>query len=151
MKGIGTFVLVLLSAMGIALYVTTRPPDRKLDAQGRAWVAGFTTWRDEMTRVVDRAEVEIGVTRGEKLSARLIASLRECAASLAQLGAPPSLLEQVLTDASAGCGEVEYALSLDERFGRPALASTKQHLHQAGRWLSAAELNMRRSLDSGES
>jgi len=150
-KAIGIFVLVLLTAIGVAMYVTTRPPDRNLDAQGRAWVAGFTTWRAGMARAVDRAEVEIGVTQGEQLSPRHIAPLRDCAASLAQVGAPPSLLEQVMTDAGTACGEVEYALSLNARYGRPALASTKQHLHRAGRWLEAAELSLQRQLDTSKS
>lgn len=149
MKGIGIFVSLLLVGGGIAMYVTTRPPDRSLDPEGQAWVEGFTTWRADMALAVDRAEVEIGVTRGEKLSARLIEPLRDCTASLAQVGEPPTLLEDVLEDAGAACGEVEYALSLNETFGSPALASTKQHLHRAGRWLTAAEFSLRRELDAG--
>ena len=38
MKGIGAFVLVLLVALGVVMYVVTRPPDRVLDAEGQAWV-----------------------------------------------------------------------------------------------------------------
>jgi hypothetical protein len=146
-KGIGIFVSLLLIGGGIAMYVTTRPPDRSLDAEGQAWVDGFTTWRAGMARKVDRAEVEIGVSRGEKLSAPRIEPLRVCTASLAELGEPPTLLERVLENASVACAEIDYAISLNERFGSPALASTRQHLHRAGNRLTTAEFILRRQLE----
>ena len=37
------------------------------------------------------------------------------------------------------------------RFGRPALATTKQHLHRAGTLLTAAEIHLRRQLDASGS
>jgi len=54
-------------------------------------------------------------------------------------------------DAARACGEVAYALSVHARFGRPALATTKQHLHRAGTLLTAAEIHLRRQLDASGS
>lgn len=150
MRGIGIFVALLLVAGGVTMYAVTRPPDRTLDAEGAAWVEGFTAWRADTARRVDRAEVEIGVTRGERLSPRLTKPLRDCTASLERLGTPPAVLEDVLDAASSACREVGYALSVHARFGRPALATTKQHLHRAGSWLAQAELVLYRRLGSDE-
>ncbi|MDH4340164.1 MAG: hypothetical protein OEW47_07365 [Thermoleophilia bacterium] len=146
MKGIGIFVLLLLVALGVAMFVVTRPPNRNLDAQGRAWVARFSAWRADVARPVNQAEVVIGISRGEKLPARLIEPLRGCTVTLAKLGAPPSLLEGVVKNANAACGEVEYGLSVYARYGSPALATTKLHLHRAGRWLAQAEINLHQQL-----
>jgi hypothetical protein len=150
-KGIGIFVVLLLVALGVAVVVLTRPPSSDLDARERAWVEDFSAWRGEMAAKIDRAEVEIGVTKGERLSASSIEPLRGCAPELGAIGAPPELLETAGQDATAACGEVEYALALNTRHGRPALASTKQHLHSAGRWLAAAEVSLRRQLETSGS
>ena len=150
MKGIGIFVLLLVIALGVATFVVTRPPNRHLDAQGRAWVARFSTWQADVARSVDRADVAIGSST-ERLSPRLVEPLRSCAASLARLGAPPSLLSGVLKDANVACGEVEYALSVNARYGGPALATTKQHLHRAGEWLALAEYNLHQQLGTSGS
>lgn len=148
MKGIGIFVAILLVGIGVAMYVTTRPPDRDLDAEEREWVDGFAAWRTDMEDVVDRAVVSIGVSRGERIDESLIPALEVCARTLAELGDPPLVLEQAHENAAVACGEVEYALALNEGFGVPALASTRQHLQRAGRLLVASGINLERQLEA---
>jgi len=150
-KGIGLFVALLLVALGIATFVVTRPPSRELDREGRAWVTGFSTWRATFARRIVRAEEAIGVSREARLSSRLIDPLQGCADSLARIGEPPRLLKSVVEQASTACGEVEYALTVHARYGAPALATTWQHLHRAERWLTDAEVTLRRQLDTGAS
>jgi hypothetical protein len=150
LKGIGVFVALLLIGGGVAMYVFTRPPDRSLDAGGRAWVTAFSAWRSDMARRVDRTQVAIGASTSA-LGPRLTKPLEGCASSLAKLGNPPTVLEVVQNDARAACGEVAYALSVNARYGGPSLATVKQHLHRAGTWLSEAEIELRRELDGGSS
>ena len=137
MKGIAIFVLLLLVGMGVAMYWFTRPPNRNLDAQGRAWVESFSTWRARTTRDADRAYVGMGFS-SERKNARLIAPLRTCSVSFARLGDPPTLLKVVSEDVTAGCREAEYAVAVNARFGTASLATTKRHLHQAEDWLGQA-------------
>lgn len=146
MKGIGVFVAVLLTAIGIAIYVTTRPPDRNLDADGRAWVSAYEAWSVDMSRHVDRAAVSIGVSRGDRIDPAPLPKLEACARSLAAIGQPPSLLETVLEEASRACGEVEYALALNAQYGKTSLASARLHLQRAGRLLVAADHTIQRQL-----
>ena len=54
-KVIGTIVVVVLVAMGVATYLVTRPATNELDAQGRAWVDRYEDWGDTTERQVDRA------------------------------------------------------------------------------------------------
>ncbi len=150
-RAIGVIVLVLLVGIAVAMYASTRPPNRNLDAAGRAWVDGFTAWSNEMSRAVERAEVEIGTSRGERLSDRNIEPLRDCSTQLAELGESPSLLEQALTDGRNACGEIEYAIVLFEQYGSPALASTDKHLQGAWRLLEAARFNIQRQLEGDSS
>jgi hypothetical protein len=150
-KWIGPFVAVLLIGGGIATYVYTRPPDRTLDAQGRAWVAAFDTWSAEMARAIDRAEVSIGESGGESLDPSLIPPLEACARTLAKLGPPPTLLDRALEEANTTCAEVAYALAVYEQYGSPALASTEQHLTRAARWIVAADYTVERRLNPDES
>lgn len=150
-KWIGPFVAVLLIGGGIAMYFYTRPPDRTLDAQGRAWVKDFEAWSADMGRTIDRAQVSIGVSGGERLDRSLVPALEVCAPTLAKLGQPPTLLDRTLEEASVACAEVEHALAVYERYGSPALASTEQHLASAARWLVAAELTIERRLNPDES
>lgn len=149
-KWIGPIVAVLLVGGGIAMYAYTRPPDRTLDAEGRAWVKGFDVWSSDMRRTVDRAEVSIGVSSGERLDRSLVPALEACARTLAKLGPPPTLLDRALEEASTGCAEVERALAVYDRYGSPALASTEQHLKGAARWLIAAEITIERRLNPDE-
>lgn len=150
-KWIGPFVAVLLVGGGIAMYVYTRPPDRTLDAQGRAWVQAFDTWSDEMSRAIDRTGVSIGLSSGERLDPSFIPALETCSRTLARLGPPPTLLDRTLEEANTACAEVAYALRVYKRYGSPALASTEQHLTRAARWLEAAEFTIERRLNPEES
>jgi hypothetical protein len=149
-RWIAPFVAVLLIGGGVAMYVVTRPPDRTLDAQGRAWVRAFDAWSADMRRTIDGAEVSIGVSRGERLDESLVPALERCGPTLAKLGEPPSLLDRALEEATVACAEVERALAVYERYGSPALASTEQHLKSAARWLVAAELTIERRLGPDE-
>jgi hypothetical protein len=146
MKGIGIFVLLLVVGLGVAMYFVTRPPDRTLDPAERAWVARFSDWRSGMVRSVDRADVSIGVST-RSLSSALTAPLRTCAVTLEQVGEPPGLLDGVVDDASAACGEIEHALAVNLRFGGPALATTKLHFRRAESWLRQARINMQQELE----
>lgn len=145
MKGIGIFVALLLVAFGVAVYFFTRPPDRTLDAAGKAWVARFTAWRDETARRTDRAYVAIG-TAPDRKSMRLVEAIGACSGPLARLGDPPGFLDLVVKDAGTACGEIEYAASLDTGYGASALASTRQHLHRAEQWLAQAKLDLHEQL-----
>lgn len=149
-KWIAPFVAVLLVGGGIAMYVYTRPPDRTLDAQGRAWVRAFDAWSADMSRTIDRAEVSIGLSSGERLDESLVPALEACARTLAKLGPSPTLLDRALEEATVACAEVDHALAVYERYGSPALASTEQHLKAAARWLVAAELTIERRLNPEE-
>jgi hypothetical protein len=146
-KWIGPFVAVLLVGGGIATYVYTRPPDRTLDAQERAWVTDFGAWADGTARAIDKAEVSIGVSGGQSLDPSFIPALETCGQTLAKLGPAPTLLERALEEANIACAEVAHALSVYERYGSPALASTEQHLTRAARWLVAAEYTIERRLN----
>ncbi len=146
MKAIGTFVFVLLVAGGIAMYFYTRPPDRVLDRQGEAWVTAFRAWNAGMASTLERAEVSIGVSRGERLDPSLIPRLQECRKSLREVGLPPTLLQRALDEGRFACGEVEHGLSVYETYGSPALASTELHLKRAAHWLVAADTTIERRL-----
>jgi hypothetical protein len=149
-KGIGIFVAVLLVAGGIAMYVYTRPPDRSLDAQGRAWVSEYESWSKGMSEHVDRAAVSIGVSRGDRIDQKPIPKLDACGRTLAEIGQPPALLQDVLDEANRACGEVAYALALNAQYGATSLASARLHLQRAGRLLVAARQTMDRQLSPSD-
>jgi len=130
-KGIGAFVLVLLVALGVVMYVVTRPPDRVLDAQGEAWVDEFQGWRSAKERTVDRAIVGLTFT-SQKKNARGLEPLRTCTASLRRIGTPPELLAPVEDAALDRLDEVSappllypywWQAKYDERLGEADLAS----------------------------
>lgn len=146
MKGIGAFVLVLLVALGVVMYVVTRPPDRVLDAQGEAWVDEFEGWRTAKERTVDRAIVGLTFTSQEK-NARGLEPLRTCTASLRRIGTPPELLAPVEDAALDACGQAEHAVALNDRFDTASLASIRLHLNEAGDRLQLAARNLRAALD----
>lgn len=147
MKGIGVFVLVLLVGLGMATYFVTRPPDRRLDAQGRAWVDRYEAWRGKTERKLDRAHV--GMTLDTPVrNERLIEQLRNCAVSFGRVGRPPTLLNPVQEAVYAACGEAEYAVQLNDEFGVSSLASTKRHLHEASDRLVLSGRNL--SVQLGE-
>jgi hypothetical protein len=144
-KGIGAFVLVLLVALGVVMYVVTRPPDRVLDAQGEAWVDEFQGWRSAKERTVDRAIVGLTFT-SQKKNARGLEPLRTCTASLRRIGTPPELLAPVEDAALDACGQAEHAVALNDRFDTASLASIRLHLNEAGDRLQLAARNLRVAL-----
>lgn len=130
MKGIGIFVLLLLTALGVATYVVTRPPDRDLDAEGKAWVAAFERWASAAERDLQAAQVAIGFS-SEARNARVLEPLRSCASLLARVGLPPEFLDSVLEAAQDACGRAEYAVRTNDEFGFASLATTRSHLNEA--------------------
>jgi hypothetical protein len=144
-KGIGAFVLVLLVALGVVMYVVTRPPDRSLDAQDQAWVDEFQGWRSAKERQVDRAIVGLTFT-SQRQNARGLEPLRGCTTSLQRLGAPPEFLAPVETAALDACGQAEHAVALNDRFDTASLASIRLHLSEAGDRLQLAVRNLRVAL-----
>jgi len=144
-KGIGAFVLVLLVALGVVMYIVTRPPDRVLDAQGEAWVDEFQGWRSAKERTVDRAIVGLNFT-SQKKNARGLEPLRTCTASLRRIGTPPELLAPVEDAALDACGQAEHAVALNDRFDTASLASIRLHLNEAGDRLQLAARNLRVAL-----
>ncbi|CAN5166946.1 hypothetical protein BH09ACT13_BH09ACT13_12750 [soil metagenome] len=148
MKGIGIFVALLLAGLGVATYLVTRPPDRELDTEGRAWVSQYQAWAAKTERQVTRARVEMTFS-SEARNVDLIEPLRNCAYSFALLGPPPEVLETVAEAANAACGRAEFAVQVNERFGTASLATTKLHLGEAEDRLTLSRRNLRVSL--GES
>jgi hypothetical protein len=141
-KGIAAFVAVLLTGVAVAGYVVTRPQDRDLDAVERAWVREFRDWRDTTERRVGHATIDLAFT-SEEANARLLEPLRACFRSLGRLGPPPTLVASAHEAALAACGQAEYAVRVNDRFGFASLATTKSHLDEAGDQLRLAERNLR--------
>jgi hypothetical protein len=129
-KVIGTIVVILLVAMGVATYLVTRPPDRELDAQGRSWVDRYEKWVGTTQREVNRAISGMDFSTEEK-NARLIEPLRGCSASFARVGEPPGFLEPVREFVLVACGEAEFAVQVNDRDGTANLATTNLHLREA--------------------
>jgi hypothetical protein len=150
-KWIGFVVVgVILVAFGIAAYAYTRPEERELDVQGRAWVAQYESWSARTIRQLNRAYV--GMTFGENArNARLVEPLRHCTPSVGSLGVPPSFLRDVQQLALEGCGRAEHAVSLNDEFGDSSLAQTKQHLGEAEDRLRVAQRSLREELSDLES
>lgn len=146
MKAIGIIVLLLVVGLGVVTYVTTREPDRELDAQGRRWVADYQTWHGTTSRQV------VAAARGMKLStearnARLLEPLRDCRHRLDRIGEPPSLLEDVHEAASDACGQAEIALAKNDQFGVSAFATTRLHLADVEDRLRLSQHSLRLALD----
>lgn len=129
-KAIGTIVVILLVGMGVGTYLVTRPPDRELDAQGRPWVDRYDKWADKTQRQIDRAISGMDFSTKEK-NARLIEPLRRCSASFARIGEPPGFLEPVREFVVVACGEAEFAVRVNDRFGTDNLATSNVHLREA--------------------
>jgi hypothetical protein len=136
---------VLVLGLGVAMYVVTRPPNRGLDAQGKAWVDAYERWIDARERQITRAQIGLGFS-SETRNDRLLEPLRTCSATFARLGLPPGLLSSVHEAVTEACGEAERAVRLNDRFAFAALASTKEHLGEAedrlqlSRWSLAVQL-----------
>ena len=136
-------MVLLLIALGVGTFLLTREPSRELDAQGRTWVAGFSTWHNEISRPLGRAVATTGGSREEGLSAEQVKLLGACTQSLAQLGSQPGVLDAVAEDANAACGEIELALSVDAKYGSSGRATTWDHLRRAESLLAVAKTNLR--------
>ena len=136
-------MLLLLIALGVGTFLLTREPSRELDAQGRTWVSGFSTWHDEISRPLGSAVAATGGSGGDGLSAQQVKFLSTCTQSLGQLGSQPGVLDAVAEDAGAACGEIEFALSVDAKYGRSGRATTWDHLRRAESLLAVAETNLR--------
>ena len=139
-------MVALVLAVGAVGYVATRPPDRDLDVQQRAWVRQFESWRTTTERRVDAASSGIGFS-SEKRNARLLEPLRGCTISFGRLGLVPSLLEPVAEASLGGCGRAEHAVAVNDRYGFASLATVRLHLNEAGDQLRLAERNLRVALD----
>ena len=134
---------LLLIALGVGTFLLTREPSRELDAQGRTWVSDFSTWHNEISRPLGSAVATTGGSGEEGLSAKQVKLLRACAQSLAQLGSQPGVLDAVAEDANAACGEIEFALSVDAKYGSSGRATTWDHLRRAESLLAVAKTNLR--------
>ena len=134
---------LLLIALGVGTFLLTREPSRELDAQGRTWVADFSTWHNDISRPLGRAVATTGGSGAEGLSAQQVKLLSACTQSLAQLGSQPGILDAVAEDANAACGEIEFALSVDAKYGGSGRATTWDHLRRAERLLAVAKTNLR--------
>ena len=130
---------LLLIALGVGTFLVTREPSRELDAQGRTWVADFSTWHTEISRPLGRAVATTGGLRGEGLSAQQVKLLSACTQSLEQLGSQPGILDAVAKEANAACGEIEFALSVDAKYG------SSRTRHDVGPPPPSRELARRRS------
>lgn len=149
MRGIATFVALLVGGLAVVGYLVTRPEDRDLSAVERAWVVDFRAWRDATERRVEAAVVGIAFT-SEGENRRLLAPLRRCSATLEQLGAAPPLFESAHEAALDACGQAEHAVALDRRYGLASLATTKLHLGEAGDRLALARRAFQRALGEAE-
>jgi hypothetical protein len=145
-KGIGIFVLVLLLGLGVTGYVVTRPPDRELDAQERAWVRSYEAWMDTTERRVETALVNL-TFESVASNLRRLEPLRGCSASFARIGPPPALLVDVQKAALAACGRAEHAVNVYDRFDIASLATVRLHLDEAGDQLRLSRHNRRRALE----
>ncbi len=146
MKAIGTIVLLLVVGIGVATLVLTKEPDRDLDAQGRSWVAGYEEWHGVVLRRVEVAQRRMTFA-DEDRNARLLEPLRGCALSLARVGDPPALLEEVQEAAARACGEAEVALAKNDEFGSASLATTRLHLNEVEDNLRLSQHSLRLALD----
>ncbi len=136
-------MLLLLIGLGVGTFLLTREPSRELDAQGRTWVADFSTWHNEISRPLGRAVATTGGSREEGLSAQQVKLLSACTQSLEQLGSQPGILDAVAEDANAACGEIEFALSVNAKYGSSGRATTWDHLRRAESLLAVAKTNLR--------
>jgi hypothetical protein len=98
--------------------------------KGRAWVDRYESWTDTTQRRIDRAVAGMGFSSKRK-NARLIEPLRGCSVSFGRIGEPPAFLKPVREIVIEACGEAEYAVQVNDRFGTANLATTNLHLREA--------------------
>jgi hypothetical protein len=137
MKAIGTIVTILIAAIAVAIYFTTREPNRELDAEGQAWVSDYETWSKKTQRQLDRALVGMEF-ESEAKNARLIEPLRQCFADLTGLGQAPGFLSDAEELSVETCGTAAHAVDVNDRFGSASLATVKLNLNEAEDSLLAA-------------
>jgi hypothetical protein len=126
-KVIGIIVLLLVIGLGVVTFVVTKEPDRTLDVQGQTWVDAYQSWRGTVSRHVSTAERNMSFGTPKK-NARLLNPLRACSRTLAEVGEPPPLLQDVKDAALQACGEAQIALAKNQEFGTAAYATMRLHL-----------------------
>jgi hypothetical protein len=126
-KVIGIIVLLLVVGLGVLTFVVTKEPDRTLDVQGQTWVDAYQSWRGTVSRQVSTAERNMSFGTPKK-NARLLKPLRACGSTLAEVGEPPTLLQDVKDAALQACGEAQIALAKNQEFGTAAYATMRLHL-----------------------
>jgi hypothetical protein len=137
-KGIGTFVLILLVGLGVATYLYTRPPERGVTAAELSWIRDYVGWSTKTEDQVTSAYTGSSSASADR-NARALEPLRSCFDSLARdVGAAPDLLRPVEQAAQGACGEAQFALDLNDEYGLASIASTKQHLQRAEESLELA-------------
>jgi hypothetical protein len=136
-RGIGTFVLLLVLGLGITTYVVTRPPERGVDPEEERWIRGYVEWSEGTAERLDEAFVGSRPST-PAINDRVLEPLRTCADSLARVGPAPKSLRPVEQAAEIACGEMQYALDLNDQYGVSSIASTKQHLRGAAGSLDLA-------------
>jgi hypothetical protein len=147
-KWIGFVVVgVIVAAFGVAAYLGTRPPERELDAQDRAWVSAYQGWSAKRLREAERALVEMTFD-AKAQNARVIEPLRTCFASMPG-GEPPEFLTPVRDLSFEACGRAERAVELNDEFDVASLAQIKQHLGEAADRLRVARRTLREELAEG--
>jgi hypothetical protein len=105
---------------------------------------------DKTERQVDGALVKTSLS-SEAGNVRLLEPLRTCSASFARIGPPPKLLESVQDAVLAACGQAEYAVQVNDRFGVASPATTKLHLNEAEDRLALSRRNLHTQLGGSSS
>jgi hypothetical protein len=143
-KGIGTFVLLLLLSLGITTYFVTRPPERGVDEKEARWIRDFVRWWEATNERLTTASTRSRPST-PAVNDRVLEPLRACGDSLATTGVAPKPLARVEQAAQVACAEAQYALDLNDQYGVSSIATTRQHLHAAEEFL---ELSARRIDDT---
>jgi hypothetical protein len=148
-KGIGTFVLLLLTSLGITTYFVTRPHERSVDEVEARWIRDFVAWwhmTDERLTTASTVSRPSTPARNE----RALEPLRECGDSLAGVGVAPKDFAPVERAAQVTCAEAQYALDLNDRYGVSSIASTNKHLQGASASLEIAARRIDNTLVIGK-
>jgi hypothetical protein len=145
-KAIGIIVLLLVVGLGAVTLMITKEPDRTLDAQGQTWLDEFRAWSESVSTQVTTAERGMSFGTPQK-NARLLAPLRSCGRTLAQVGEPPTLLKDVKTAGLQACGQAQVALAKNEEFGQAAYATMRLHLAEVSDQLRLAERSITLALE----
>jgi len=145
-KAIGIIVLLLVVGLGAVTLMVTKEPDRTLDAQGQTWLDEFRAWSESVSTQVTTAERGMSFGTPRK-NARLLAPLRGCGQTLAQVGEPPTLLKDVKAAGLQACGQAQVALAKNNEFGQAAYATMRLHLAEVSDQLRLAQRNITLALE----